>query len=95
VFQLYGAALAQIETLVVLLVGEFTVTTTGDEVADVHPFSSVTDTEYDPAALALILCVVAPVFHTLPVVALDVSVTLPPAQKVVAPPALIVGADGD
>jgi hypothetical protein len=32
--------------------------------------------------------------HWLPVALLDVNVTLPPAQKVVAPPALIVGVAG-
>ena len=92
---MYGAALTQIETLVVLLVGEFTVTTTGEDVADVQPLASVNDTVYDPEVATLILCVVAPVLHRLPAAALDVSVTLPPTQKVVAPPALMVGADGD
>jgi hypothetical protein len=38
--------------------------------------------------------VVAPVDHKYVVPALDVSVTLPPVQKVVGPPAEIVGADG-
>ena len=40
------------------------------------------------------LCVVAPVDHKYVVPALDVSVTLPPAQKVVGPEAVIVGAAG-
>ena len=39
-------------------------------------------------------CVVAPVDHTLPLAALDVSVTLPPAQNVVGPEAVIVGVAG-
>jgi hypothetical protein len=41
------------------------------------------------------LCVVAPPgVQTLPVALLDVRVTLPPAQKVVGPPAVIVGVAG-
>ena len=40
------------------------------------------------------LCVVAPVDHSQVEPALEVSVTLPPAQKVVAPEAVIVGAAG-
>ena len=39
-------------------------------------------------------CVVAPVLHTLPVLLLLVSVTLPPGQKVNGPPAVIVGRGG-
>ena len=92
---MYGAALAQIEMLVVLLVCVFTVTTTGEDVAEVQPLASVNDTVYDPEVVTLMLSFVAPVLHRLPAAALDVSVTLPPTQKVVAPPALIVGADGD
>jgi hypothetical protein len=42
----------------------------------------------------LILCVVAPVDHNQVVPELEVSVTLPPAQKVVGPPTVIVGAKG-
>jgi hypothetical protein len=41
------------------------------------------------------LCVVAPVDHKLPDAELDVNVTLPPAQKVVGPPAVIVGVAGN
>ena len=37
---------------------------------------------------------VAPVLHVLPVALLLVKVTLPPAQKVRGPPALIVGGTG-
>ena len=33
-------------------------------------------------------------YHWLPVAPLEVSSTLPPAQKVVGPPALIAGVDG-
>jgi hypothetical protein len=41
--------------------------------------------------VAVILCVVSPVDHTLPVAELEVKVTLPPWQKVVGPPAVMVG----
>ena len=41
------------------------------------------------------LCVVAPVDHKYPTPELDVSVTLPPAQKVVGPDAVMVGAGGN
>jgi hypothetical protein len=44
--------------------------------------------------LTVIAWVVAPVLHTLPVALLLVNVTLPPAQKVNGPPALIVGVAG-
>ena len=45
--------------------------------------------------VAVIDCVVAPPgVHTLPVGLLEVKVTLPPAQKVVGPPAVTVGAVG-
>ena len=39
-------------------------------------------------------CVVAPVDHVFPVAEDDVKVTLPPEQKVVGPPAEIVGVVG-
>jgi hypothetical protein len=39
----------------------------------------------------LILAVLAPVDHRYVVPGLDVRFTLPPAQKVVGPPAVIVG----
>ena len=42
----------------------------------------------------MIACVVAPVDQRFPVVAEEVRTTLPPVQKVVAPPAVIVGVDG-
>ena len=41
------------------------------------------------------LCVVAPVDHRYDVPALEVNVTLPPAQNVVEPPAVIVGLAGN
>lgn len=42
----------------------------------------------------MIACVVAPFDQVFPELAEDVNVTLPPEQKVVGPPALIVGVDG-
>lgn len=39
-------------------------------------------------------CVVAPVDQRLPVAAEEVKVTLPPAQKLVGPPGVIVGVAG-
>ena len=39
-------------------------------------------------------CVVAPVDHTFPLAEDEVNTTLPPAQNVVEPPALIVGVAG-
>jgi hypothetical protein len=41
------------------------------------------------------LWLVAPVDHRLPDAELDVNVTLPPAQNVVGPPAVIVGVAGN
>ena len=40
-------------------------------------------------------CVVAPLLQTLPVAALEVKITFPPSQKVVAPLAVIVGVTGN
>jgi len=40
-------------------------------------------------------CVVAPVDQKFPVTDEEVNTTLPPAQKVVGPPAVIVGAEGN
>ena len=44
--------------------------------------------------VTVILVVVSPVLQVLPDDALEVSTTLPPAQNVVGPPALMVGAEG-
>ena len=54
----------------------FTVTVVDAEVAE-QPLEA-TVTEYVPAEETVILWVVAPFDHVFPVVALDVSVTLPP-----------------
>ena len=53
-----------------------------------------TVTEYVPADETVIVCVVAPVLHVLPLAALELNVTLPEAQKVVGPLAVIVGVVG-
>ena len=49
---------------------------------------------YVPAVVAVMDWVVAPFDHKYVVPALEVNVTEPPAQKVVAPPAVMVGAAG-
>ena len=67
---------------------EFTVTVTGDEVPP-HPLLSVT--VYVPDEVTVMLCVVAPVLHALLLLMLEVSITLPPWQKVVGPPAVTAG----
>ena len=70
-----------------------TVTVVPAEVADVQP-ADVTATVYVPLAETVIDCVVAPVDQTFPLADEDVKTTLPPAQNVVEPPALIVGVAG-
>ena len=40
-------------------------------------------------------CVVAPLLHTFPVAELEVKITFPPSQKVVAPLVEIVGVTGN
>jgi hypothetical protein len=67
-----------------------TVTVVAAEVA-VQPFASVTVTLYEPEAFTAIDCVVAPFDHAYDEAEDAVSVTEPPAQKVVGPPAVIVG----
>jgi hypothetical protein len=48
-------------------------------------------TVYVPELLTEIACVVSPVFHKYELPLVAVNITEPPAQKVVAPPAEIVG----
>ena len=60
----------------------------------VHPEALLTVTVKFPDVETVIDCVVAPVDHAYVVAALDVSRTLPPAQKVVGPPAVIIGVPG-
>jgi hypothetical protein len=73
----------------------FTVTCTDADAAEVQLFASVRVTVKVPLVLTVILCVIAPLLHRLPVAELDVSCTLPPWQKVVGPLGVIVGADGN
>ena len=74
--------------------GEFTVTTVGSDNADAQPFSSTLLTVYDPGRVTMMLGVVAPVLHILPVESLEVRTTLPPSHIVVVPFAVIVGVSG-
>jgi hypothetical protein len=71
----------------------FTVTVVPEDGADVQP-ATVTVTVYVPAVETVIDWVVSPVDQRLPVADDEVNVTLPPAQKVVGPPAVMVGAGG-
>src|SRR6185436_18527608 len=75
--------------VIVALGSAFTVTVVGAEVA-LQPLASVTVTLYEPLALTLMDCVVAPFDQRYELALEAVSVTLPPAQKVVGPPAVIV-----
>jgi hypothetical protein len=59
--------------------------------AALQPLAFVTVTLYEPEAVALMACVAAPVDQRYELPVLAVSITLPPAQKVVGPPALIDG----
>jgi hypothetical protein len=68
-----------------------TVTVVGAEVA-LQPLAFVTVTLHEPVVVTLIDCVVAPFDQRYDVPAFAVSVTLPPAQKVVGPAALIEAA---
>lgn len=70
-----------------------TVTVFGAEVPELHPFV-ITCTRNVPEELTVIDCVVAPLDQKLFVAEDEVNVTDPPAQKVVGPPAVIVGTDG-
>jgi hypothetical protein len=71
----------------------FTVTAVGAELAE-QLLALITVTEYDPAAVALILCVVAPVLQEYEVATGEESVTLPPWQNVVLPLVVITGVAG-
>jgi hypothetical protein len=59
-----------------------------------QPFASVVATLYAPLAATVIDCVVAPFDQRYDAAADAVSVTLPPAQNVVAPPAVMTGVAG-
>jgi hypothetical protein len=65
-----------------------TVTAIAELVAK-QPIEFVTVTVYDPAVVAVMAAVVAPLLQRYDVPVLAVKTTLPPEQKVVAPPAVI------
>jgi hypothetical protein len=71
---------------------EFTVTTVGAVLAVQFPFATVT--KYDPLCETVMAWVVAPLDQVLPVALDEVSTTEPPAQNVVALPAVTVGVVG-
>lgn len=80
--------------LIVGVVGfVFTVTTVAAEVAE-QPDPFVTVTVNDPEVLTVIDCEVAPLDQRFPLADEEVRVTEPPVQKVVGPPAEIVGVGG-
>lgn len=60
----------------------------------VHPAAFETVTVNEPDVVTVIVCVVAPFDHKYEVDAGAESVTEPPAQNVVGPPAVIVGMAG-
>jgi hypothetical protein len=66
-----------------------TVTTSAVLVAE-QPLDPVTVTEYEPASVAVMACVVSPVLQRYDEPELAVKTTLPPEQKVIGPPAVIV-----
>lgn len=69
-----------------------TVTVVAAETEEHDPLETVT--VYEPLAVTVMDCVVAPVDQVFPVEAEDVRVTEPPAQKEVGPLAVIVGIAG-
>ena len=76
---------------VILAVGSaFTTTVLAAEATLVQPVAFVTRTLEERAVLTVILWVVAPSLHTNLLARLAVRVTLPTAQKVVGPEAVIV-----
>lgn len=66
-----------------------TVTAVDADVA-LQPLLPVTVTLYEPETVALMLCVVVPLLHKYAEPVEAVNATLPPWQKVVAPPAVMV-----
>ena len=70
-----------------------TVTAVEADVAE-QPFASINVTVYEPLEVTVIDCEVAPFDQVFPVAAEDVNTTDPPEQKVVGPPAVIVGTTG-
>ena len=70
-----------------------TITFVARETPEGHP-RAITSTEYEPEVVTVMLCVVSPVDQILSVADDEVSTMLSPSQKVVAPPAVIVGTAG-
>jgi hypothetical protein len=75
---------------VIVAVGNGFTVTVWDAGVDLQPFPSVVVTVYVPLALTVIAAVVAPVDQRYETPPDAVSVTLPPAQNVVAPLGVIV-----
>jgi len=75
---------------VIVAVGSGFTVTVCDAGVDVQPFASVVVTVYVPEELTVIAAVVAPVDQRYDTPPDAVSVTLPPAQKVVGPLGVIV-----
>jgi len=75
---------------VIVTVGNvLTVTIVADDVAE-QLLALATVTVYEPPAVIVVDCVVAPLLHKYDVPVLAVNITEPPAQKVVALPAVMV-----
>jgi hypothetical protein len=83
-----------VEEVIVGVGKALTVTTVAVLAADVQPFAFVTCTVYDPAVVAVMDAVVAPLLQRYDVPALAVKSTLPPEQNVVVVAAVIVGVAG-
>jgi hypothetical protein len=71
-----------------------TTTFIGKELDDTHPLPSEKVTLYKPGVVTTMLSDVAAFDHTFPEDSEDISITESPSQKVVEPPAVMVGADG-
>lgn len=84
---------APVTAIVGVVASGFTLTVVPADTAEVQ-FPLLKVTEYVPEVVTVIDGVVAPFDHTFPVAAEEVNTTLPPAQKVVGPPAVIVGVAG-
>mgnify|MGYP000695548823 CR=1 FL=1 len=73
-----------------VVVNGVTVTAVAPLATDTQPLPSVTVTEYEPASVAVMACVVSPLLQEYDEPELAVKTTLPPEQKVIGPPAVIV-----
>jgi len=72
------------------LVGETTVTVTGLDGTEVQPVK-IRRTEYVPLPITVMALAVEPLLQMFPKEKEDVNTTVPPSQKVVGPPAEILG----